>query len=83
MWLKVNELMYIKIIYIVLSEIEHIKNSLADPGWVNTPIYMYIMGIIYFTRPIVVISYFWHHEWLFHFKFFFVTFDSEEYLLSF
>ena len=58
MWLKVNELMYIKIIYIVLSEIEHIKNSLADPGWVNTPIYMYIMGIIYFTRPIVVISYF-------------------------
>ena len=62
MWLKVNELMYIKIIYIVLSEIEHIKNSLADPGWVNTPIYMYIMGIIYLTRPIVVISYFWHHE---------------------
>lgn len=61
MWLKVNELMYIKIIYIVLSEIEHIKNSLADPGLVNTPIYMYIMGIIYLTIPTVVISNFWHH----------------------
>ena len=31
MWLKVNELMYIKIIYIVLSEIEHIKNRQIYP----------------------------------------------------
>jgi hypothetical protein len=34
---------------------------LADPGLVNTPIYMYIMGIIYLTIPTVVISNFWHH----------------------